>query len=102
MDEYISWCHNRRIYWNRLDWVLTLLPNHGLVYRVCPRYVLVCLYTAVYLRGIIRVINCLPSLGQNRSEEHTSELQSRFELVCRLLLEKTKITSVNIGWTIHH
>src|SRR5438105_8743010 len=27
-----------------------------------------------------------------RSEEHTSELQSRVELVCRLLLEKKKIT----------
>src|SRR2546428_2125665 len=26
----------------------------------------------------------------NRSEEHTSELQSRSELVCRLLLEKQK------------
>src|SRR5699024_6184807 len=26
----------------------------------------------------------------NRSEEHTSELQSRFDLVCRLLLEKQK------------
>src|SRR5437868_11566279 len=26
-----------------------------------------------------------------RSEEHTSELQSRFDLVCRLLLEKKKI-----------
>src|SRR5699024_11584211 len=25
-----------------------------------------------------------------RSEEHTSELQSRFDSVCRLLLEKTK------------
>src|SRR5699024_12820519 len=25
-----------------------------------------------------------------RSEEHTSELQSRFDLVCRLLLDKTK------------
>src|SRR5699024_11940627 len=25
-----------------------------------------------------------------RSEEHTSELQSRFEIVCRLLLEKNK------------
>src|SRR5699024_11360589 len=25
---------------------------------------------------------------QTRSEEHTSELQSRFDLVCRLLLEK--------------
>src|SRR5687768_18540331 len=32
-------------------------------------------------------------LGQNRierSEEHTSELQSRLHLVCRLLLEKKK------------
>src|SRR5699024_11566097 len=27
-----------------------------------------------------------------RSEEHTSELQSRFDLVCRLLLEKKKYT----------
>src|SRR5699024_12755339 len=26
--------------------------------------------------------------GADRSEEHTSELQSRFDLVCRLLLEK--------------
>src|SRR5699024_11865449 len=32
-----------------------------------------------------------------RSEEHTSELQSRFDLVCRLLLEKKKqdITTKN-------
>src|SRR5207249_8551420 len=29
-----------------------------------------------------------------RSEEHTSELQSRFDLVCRLLLEKKKKTSI--------
>src|SRR5699024_12764723 len=30
-----------------------------------------------------------PALGyRERSEEHTSELQSRFDLVCRLLLEK--------------
>src|SRR5690625_5788023 len=28
--------------------------------------------------------------GYNRSEEHTSELQSRGHLVCRLLLEKKK------------
>src|SRR5699024_11879500 len=35
----------------------------------------------------------LPScrLTAGRSEEHTSELQSRFELVCRLLLEKKKV-----------
>src|SRR5699024_12821060 len=29
-------------------------------------------------------------LSKPRSEEHTSELQSRFDLVCRLLLEKKK------------
>src|SRR5205809_5336989 len=29
----------------------------------------------------------------NRSEEHTSELQSRLHLVCRLLLEKKTISS---------
>src|SRR5699024_9983955 len=28
--------------------------------------------------------------SEQRSEEHTSELQSRFDLVCRLLLEKKK------------
>src|SRR5207249_5344824 len=31
----------------------------------------------------------VPGVAQDyRSEEHTSELQSRFDLVCRLLLEK--------------
>src|SRR2546429_2330310 len=30
-----------------------------------------------------------------RSEEHTSELQSRLHLVCRLLLEKKKTTAGN-------
>src|SRR2546429_2648280 len=30
-----------------------------------------------------------------RSEEHTSELQSRLHLVCRLLLEKKKLSSKN-------
>src|SRR5699024_11458400 len=29
-----------------------------------------------------------------RSEEHTSELQSRFDLVCRLLLEKKKTDNI--------
>src|SRR2546422_8428384 len=31
-----------------------------------------------------------PVSGRSRSEEHTSELQSRLHLVCRLLLEKKK------------
>src|SRR5699024_11646374 len=32
-----------------------------------------------------------------RSEEHTSELQSRYDLVCRLLLEKTQILKAVVG-----
>src|SRR5438309_7932234 len=32
-------------------------------------------------------------IGASRSEEHTSELQSQFHLVCRLLLEKKNVAS---------
>src|SRR5215207_10958268 len=38
------------------------------------------------------------TLIEARSEEHTSELQSRVELVCRLLLEKKK-RQVTVGCT---
>src|SRR5260370_31266736 len=38
-------------------------------------------------------------LGESRSEEHTSELQSHLNLVCRLLLEKKKITKSNIRFS---
>src|SRR2546429_845130 len=43
---------------------------------------------APYLRGMHGWAE-LPA-AQGRSEEHTSELQSRLHLVCRLLLEKKK------------
>src|SRR5260370_11580064 len=39
---------------------------------------------------VLRVTRCDCS---NRSEEHTSELQSHLNLVCRLLLEKKKINN---------
>src|SRR5690606_7917070 len=39
---------------------------------------------------VIRRGDTLADLLQRRSEEHTSELQSRENLVCRLLLEKKK------------
>src|SRR3712207_8085835 len=45
--------------------------------------------------AIIR--KCLYSV---RSEEHTSELQSRQYLVCRLLLEKKKNTSYTVIYSI--
>src|SRR5256885_2763777 len=37
----------------------------------------------------------------SRSEEHTSELQSPCNLVCRLLLEKKKHRGVQSDWLVH-
>src|SRR5689334_24833059 len=64
-------------------------------------------YTTLFRSPRVAVLSTgdeLAALGQplrpgavydsNRSEEHTSELQSQFHLVCRLLLEKKKIHRV--------
>src|SRR5438309_4329410 len=56
--------------------------------------------SASYYRSAPDRTQCLP-LGKrrwSRSEEHTSELQSQFHLVCRLLLEKKK-TRLSVGRT---
>src|SRR3712207_7016549 len=39
--------------------------------------------------------------GSTRSEEHTSELQSRQYLVCRLLLEKKKNNSATLYYNVY-
>src|SRR2546429_1953707 len=49
----------------------------------------------VHLHRTLQLIEshgCQPAV---RSEEHTSELQSRLHLVCRLLLEKKKTTTTS-------
>src|SRR5260370_26542282 len=43
---------------------------------------------------------CAARSIRSRSEEHTSELQSHLNLVCRLLLEKKKITQSSLGLDI--
>src|SRR5699024_11247471 len=45
-----------------------------------------------YFYGVV-ISTGLLCISTYRSEEHTSELQSRFDLVCRLLLEKKKINN---------
>src|SRR5260370_21560271 len=59
------------------------------------------LFRSVARRGLVVVVDHSPGLDlhaaldrvrQCRSEEHTSELQSHLNLVCRLLLEKKKIS----------
>src|SRR5690349_21905952 len=52
---------------------------------------------AVGQRGGLRV------QAAGRSEEHTSELQSRRDLVCRLLLEKKKwLSAVSSNWILRN
>src|SRR2546422_4431931 len=41
-------------------------------------------------RGVLYRLGVVSHDSTSRSEEHTSELQSRLHLVCRLLLEKKK------------
>src|SRR2546421_8008056 len=56
---------------------------------------------ACYLQIVAALRHAVPGIalttdiivGFPRSEEHTSELQSRSDLVCRLLLEKKKINN---------
>src|SRR5207248_10691955 len=45
-----------------------------------------------YFSRCVGVVNSVPpkDKANTRSEEHTSELQSPYDLVCRLLLEKKK------------
>src|SRR5260370_25290406 len=49
--------------------------------------------TRVVATPIISCMSCAQC--RLRSEEHTSELQSHLNLVCRLLLEKKKNTSIS-------
>src|SRR2546429_6720158 len=55
--------------------------------------------TLVRIAGFVLVLVASCGLTTLRSEEHTSELQSRLHLVCRLLLEKKKNNTI---YTIHH
>src|SRR5476649_648071 len=53
-------------------------------------------YTTLFRSPVPTVSTTIPTVANqfcptsNRSEEHTSELQSHSDLVCRLLLEKKK------------
>src|SRR3712207_7673973 len=65
--------------------LLLVLDNCEQVEKAC----------ASLVEGLLRACPLLRILAtsRSRSEEHTSELQSRQYLVCRLLLEKRKPTS---------
>src|SRR5687768_18053151 len=52
------------------------------------------LSSSIYTRDVNAAFQAIERI-EARSEEHTSELQSRLHLVCRLLLEKKK-RSINV------
>src|SRR5690606_19331884 len=63
------------------------VPNVGLMAQKAEEYGSHDKTFEIAEKGTVKVVN---SKNEVRSEEHTSELQSRENLVCRLLLEKKK------------
>src|SRR5688572_31120014 len=61
-----------------------------LFFRRIPQSRLQSLAISPFLFALHHTLDCGSKPCQPRSEEHTSELQSQSNLVCRLLLEKKK------------
>src|SRR5437868_13042703 len=55
-----------------------------------------------HFQSLVATRNSMAVVMSMRSEEHTSELQSRFDLVCRLLLEKKKKENILIKTSFHN
>src|SRR5438309_5565437 len=80
----------------------SLFPMGALAYqsRFLPRFIGVWLI----INGVAYVVLSFTGLffpDYQRSEEHTSELQSQFHLVCRLLLEKKKRWQAGVARKCH-
>src|SRR5690625_7053162 len=69
---------------------LNILPQR--IYgTIMENYTLVAVPFFVFMGVMLEKSGLAEDLLETRSEEHTSELQSRGQLVCRLLLEKKKV-----------
>src|SRR5436309_5444878 len=65
-------------------------PPVRMMLAVMDEYDLICARPSGVKHSAGLTVMLLSSCSRMRSEEHTSELQSRENLVCRLLLEKKK------------
>src|SRR5256885_3865613 len=72
----------------------TLFPYTTLFRSICHKRTPMKAITAALLTSLALAV---ASLAETRSEEHTSELQSPCNLVCRLLLEKKKKNNARRG-----
>src|SRR5690606_39979464 len=105
-DPHVVWCGD--LVWNGMvpnyvDAIPTRLGAsvHALLERGAPVYVPGHGGTAdaAGLQPYVSLLDDVEAAARRaiRSEEHTSELQSREELVCRLLLEKIKAIAMYIN-----
>src|SRR5699024_12882639 len=76
-EIYTLSLHDALPIWQEKNWVRRTV--------IKPNY-----YKMKQMRKVFRLMSFWFTHKTIRSEEHTSELQSRFDLVCRLLLEKKK------------
>src|SRR5699024_12749790 len=68
----------------------------------CPDWIIIdLLYTLRFQNARRSFRSAISTFRIPRSEEHTSELQSRFDIVCRLLLENKKFSS-NCSYCVVH
>src|SRR5699024_11691762 len=90
-------CGNSRYATNILFGSIIGVDRDGVI-----QLVVLSLFVLAIIFLILRQLNYdsfdhVGAVSHHRSEEHTSELQSRFDLVCRLLLEKKKhINIINL------
>src|SRR2546430_7157736 len=71
------------------------LPISSLLFKTCCAMARNCQPVKVVTREEIQITAAIARKygEENRSEEHTSELQSQSNIVCRLLLEKKKAST---------
>src|SRR3989449_577038 len=85
------------------DSILRLVPRNGGIVMVNFNPGFVSEAVRLYDDSMEPRVRALKAAGTDtRSEEHTSELQSRLHLVCRLLLEKKKRATTAVGSFCKH
>src|SRR5699024_12141147 len=70
--------------------IIKCIAKHPLIYSSQSKSYFNKMYEKELLISTDKQLFLVHFIKIARSEEHTSELQSRFDLVCRLLLEKKK------------
>src|SRR5690625_6677973 len=102
--ELSEWFHTVRVNYKEIDERLIFIPLTKQIITLLPKNKLLLEHLSYLIYHytfewdfdkaqnlIDKALKIIEKTDEKRSEEHTSELQSRGHLVCRLLLEKKKL-----------